>query len=370
MKGLQLYLDEIGSQMSGRKVELIIEDDTSHAEVAASKLKKLIENDKVDITDGIVMSNIAYHVAPLADRLQIPMILAVPFADDLTKRKRCKYVVRASMAASQATQPFGEWVYKKLGYRRIVAVGDNFAYGWECVGGFQTSFENAGGKIIQKVWVPYFGQNFSQELKSIRQDADAVFFATASQSACIVAKQYAELGGKLPLIGVGSSFDETVLAYPGAQCVNAVSISFYGSSLDTPANKRFVQAYENKFGNEHPSFASESGYVSGLCIDKAVKSLKGDVSDHDKLLTALKAVRLDDIPRGRMKFDSLGNPIQNLYVFKVENVNGNQQNIVIDTLRDVSQFWKWNPEKYMSQPAYSMTYPPCKYCSDPAPSKP
>src|SRR5262249_17492571 len=113
-----------------------------------------------------------------------------------------------------------------------------------------------------------------------------------------------------------------------------------------------------------PAFWSECGYTTGLVIDKAVESLHGDVSDKEKFLDALKKVSLKDAPRGPMKLDNLGNPIENLYVYKVQKGKSGLENVVVDTFPNVSQFWHYDPEKFMESPEYSRSIPICKFCSD------
>jgi branched-chain amino acid transport system substrate-binding protein len=56
------------------------------------------------------------------------------------------------MSGSQVTHPLGEYAATKLGYKRIATVSDDFAYGHEHTAGFQRTFEENGGKIVQKLW--------------------------------------------------------------------------------------------------------------------------------------------------------------------------------------------------------------------------
>jgi len=93
---------------------------------------------------------------------------------------------------------------------------------------------------------------------------------------------------------------------------------------------------------------------------EAIKAVNGDVENRGKLMEALKKVEPKDVPRGPMKLDNYGNPIQNVYIRKVEKVGGQLQNTVIHTYPNVSQFWKFNPEEFLKQPVYSREYPPLK----------
>jgi branched-chain amino acid transport system substrate-binding protein len=125
--------------------------------------------------------------------------------------------------------------------------------------------------------------------------------------------------------------------------------------------KEWVKKYKAKYGKV-PSYYSETCYTSGRWIETALKATNGNVEDREKFLAALHAVKLPDALRGPLELDSYGNPIQNIYIRKVERVNGELQNTVIATFPKVSQFWRWNPEEYLKQPVYSRDYPPCKHC--------
>jgi branched-chain amino acid transport system substrate-binding protein len=149
VNGLSLYLEQNGQQLADRKVQVIVEDSQGKPDVALTKLRKLVENDKVQVLIGEVFAHIGYAMAPRVDEYQVPMLYPVIAADDLTQRKPAKWVVRTGWTSSQPSHPFGEWVYKTLGYKRVAVIAIDYAFGWEVVGGFQKSFEEAGGQIIQ-----------------------------------------------------------------------------------------------------------------------------------------------------------------------------------------------------------------------------
>ena len=359
--GIRLALDEMNNQIAGRKVELIIANDQSSPAEAVRDVHKLVEQDKVDIIAGICMSHIGLAVVPTIDKCHVPTLI-ITAADDLTQRHRSPWLIRLGFCASQAMYPFGEYVYKKLGYRRVITFGTDFAYSWEAIGGFQKSFEQAGGQVIQKVWAPLGFQDFSGSLKKLRKDADSIFICAGGQAAEIVAKQYNEAGLKLPVIGSGTNFDDYELDKIGKYLIGAFTSRCYTGTLDTPENRRFVKAYRAKF-SEEPGFMSEAAYTCGKWIQKAVESLKGKWSDKESLMSALRKVELADDPRGPLRLDDFGNPTQNIYVMKIANINGKPSTKVMETIPGVSQFWKWQSEEILKQPPYSRDYPPCTHCS-------
>ncbi len=363
VNGLTMYLDEIGHQIAGRKVEVIVEDTQGQPAVALTKLRKLVESDKVQVLAGGLLANVGYALAPKVDEYKVPMLYPVMASDDLTQRKPAKWVVRSGWTSSQPSQPFGEWVYKTLGYKRVATAGQDYAFGYEVVGGFQKTFEEAGGQVVQKLWFPIGTTDFGPYLAQIRRDVDAIFYIAVGASALRFPKQYAEAGlkGRIPLIGGGVSTDEFVLPSLSDEAIGTITPLIYSAAIDTPVNKRFVKEYRAKFGKV-PSYYSETCYTTGRWINEAAKAIGGNVEDHEKLLAALRSVEIPDAPRGPIKLDAYGNPIQSIYVRKVEKKEGELWNTVVHTFPAVSQFWKYKPEEFLKQPVYSRDFPPCKYC--------
>jgi branched-chain amino acid transport system substrate-binding protein len=363
VNGLTMYLDEVGQQIAGRKVEVIVEDSQGKPDVALTKLRKLVESDRVQVLVGETFAHIGYAMAPLVDEYKIPMLYPVIAADDLTQRKPAKWVVRTGWTSSQPSHPFGEWVYTTLGYKKVVSIAIDYAFGWEVVGGFQKSFEEAGGQIIQKLWAPLGTTDFAPYLAQIRRDADAVFALMVAASSLRFPKQYQDAGlkARLPLIGGGTTFDEFVLPSLGDEAIGGITPLIYSAALDTPANTRFVKEYRAKYGKV-PSYFSETCYTSTRWINEAAQAVGGNVEDREPFLEALRKVEIADAPRGPIKLDAYGNPIQNIYVRKVEKKDGELWNTVIHTFPAVSQFWKYPPEEFLKQPVYSRDFPPCKHC--------
>ena len=363
VNGLMMYLDEAGQQIAGRKVEVIVEDSQGKPDVALTKLRKLVESDKVQVLVGETFAHIGYAMAPRVDEYKVPMLYPVIAADDLTQRKPSKWVVRTGWTSSQPSHPFGEWVYTTLGYKKVVTIAIDYAFGWEVVGGFQKSFEEAGGQIIQKLWPPLGTTDFAPYLAQIRRDADAVFALMVAASSLRFPKQYQDAGlkARLPLIGGGTTFDEFVLPSLGDEAIGGISPLIYSAALDTPANTRFVKEYRAKYGKV-PSYFSETCYTSARWINEAAQAIGGNVEDREPFLEALRKVEIADAPRGSIRLDVYGNPIQNIYVRKVEKRDGELWNTVVHTFPAVSQFWKYPPEEFLKQPVYSRDFPPCKHC--------
>jgi branched-chain amino acid transport system substrate-binding protein len=363
VNGFTMWLEENGNQIAGRKVEMIVEDSQGQPNIALTKLRKFVESDHVHLVAGEVFAHVGYALAPKVDEYKIPMLYPAMAGDDLTQRKPAKWVVRTGWASSQPSHPFGEYVAKTLKYKRLAAIGIDYAFGWEVIGGFQKTFEENGGQIVQKLWAPLNTTDFAPYLSQLRRDVDAVLALMVSASALRFPQQYQDAGlkAKLPLIGGGTTFDEFVLPSLGDEAIGGISALIYSGALDTPANRKFVKDFRAKYGKV-PSYYSESCYTTARWINEAAKAVGGNVEDRDKLLAALRKVEIPDAPRGPIKLDAHGNPVQNIYVRKVEKKDGELWNTVIHTYPAVSQFWKYTPEEFLKQPVYDRNFPACKYC--------
>jgi len=361
--GCELYWQETGWQMAGRKVEVILEDNEGLPATALTKLRKLVENDRVHVVAGVILSNVAYALVPYIEQQGIPTLYPINSADDLTQRKRPKWLIRTGFSAGGNMHPFGEYAAKVLGYKKVVTLGLDYAFGWETVGGFHKSLEDNGGQVIQKLWVPLNVQDFGPYLAQVRKDADAVFVVALGRWTLLFAKQYAESGlkGKVPLLAGGTYTDEHILPQLGDESLGVVSAHHYSASLETPANQRFRAAFEKVY-NRLPSFYSENCYTGARILGEAVRAIGGRVEDRAALIAARRQVKITDAPRGPVEMDAYGNPTQNIYIRKVERAGGKLQNTVIHTYPAVSQFWKYNPEEFLKQPVYSREFPPCRHC--------
>ncbi len=363
VNGFQLFLDEQGGKLAGREVKVIIEDDESKPATGLTKARGLVEGQGVHVLIGPLSAAVGYAIRDYIDGKKQPAIYPIVSAEDITQRKRSPYIVRVGWSSAQPSHPFGKWVYDNLRYRRLAMVGFDFAFGWEVAGGFQRTFEEAGGQVVQKIWSPLGTSDFGPYLAQLKRDVDAVYVVFSGADALRFAKQYAESGlkARIPLIGGGTFTDEHVLRSMGDEVLGVVTALHYSAALTTPANQKFARAYEAKY-NQVPSYYSEGTYVAGLQLKRALEAIGGDAENAERLVAALKKVELADTPRGSIRFDDYGNPIQNVYVRRVERAAGRLQNSVVHTFPNISQFWTYKPEEYLKNPVYDRNFPPCKYC--------
>jgi branched-chain amino acid transport system substrate-binding protein len=361
--GLQLFLDEQNHKLGGREVQLFVEDSAGVPATGLAKTRSLVEGQDIHILVGPLSAAVGYAIAPYVTERKVPAVFPIVSAEDLTQRKRSPYIVRTGWTSAQPMHPFGRWVYENLKYKKIAVVGFDYAFGWETAAGFLRAFEEAGGHVVQKLWSPLGTADYGPYLAQLRRDVDAVFAVFAGADALRFVKQYADAGlkGRLPLIGGGTLTDEHVLRTMGDESIGIVSALHYSAALDDPNNRKFVQAYEAKF-KQVPSYYAMESYVAGQVLKQAIEMINGDVEQKEKLLAALRKTDVPNAPHGRLKLDGYGNPIQNIYIRKVEKVNGRLQNTVIHTFPSVSQFWTYDPEEFLKKPVYNRDYPPCRSC--------
>jgi branched-chain amino acid transport system substrate-binding protein len=365
--GFNMYLDETKSNFSGAPIKLIVEDSQGKPDAAVIKAKKLILDDHVELLVGGVLAPEGYALAPVSTAEKTVYISAIPAADDLTQRQIGKYpyFIRTGWTSSQPHHPLGQWACDQ-GYKKIAAIAADYAFGYEVVGGFQKAFEDCGGKIIQKIWPPIGTKDFGPYIPTIKDDADAVFSLMVGPMTLQFPKQLRQSGYTKPIIGGGTSYDESALPFMGDEVIGDVSALQYSAGLQTPRNEAFVKEYRAKYGKV-PSYFSETNYTTAMMIDDVMKLMKGKWLGPEAFIAKMSALKVD-APRGPVNFDEMRNPIQNIYIKKVEKTTlfGYDKpelwNIVIKTYPNVSQFWTYGKDAFLKQPVYSRDFPPCKFC--------
>ena len=361
LDGLKMALEQANYQAAGRKIELIEEDTEGNAATAIAKYRKLVSHDKIHVLTGVLLANVGYSLVPLIEKDQLPtLFLTTP--DDLTKRKIAKWILRSNFAASQIMHPLGDYAAKTLKYRRVAIVAMDNPFGHEEAGGFQRVFEDGGGKVVQKLWVPLNVLDFAPYLSQVAKGVDAVCAVFVAGQATRFVKQYAEQGlkARLPLIGSGVMMDEHALRSMGDEAIGVVSALLWSPTLQTPANQTFMKLAEAKLGRS-PAYFHAVMYSSGRWIIEAAKLVNGQVEDKERFVAAIRrASETTEDPRGPIKLDDYGNPTENVYILKVDRVGGKLVNTVLHTYPLVSQFWTYSASDFLKMPAYGRDYPPAK----------
>jgi branched-chain amino acid transport system substrate-binding protein len=360
VEGTQFFFERIKSEIAGRKVELVIEDDGSNPDVALQKARRLVEQAGVHFLMGNLLANTGLAVANFVKGTGTPYFIPIIAADDLTQRQRLRNVVRvAGYTASAFTHPLGDWAHKQ-GYKRIATISQDYSFGHEQCGGFCQVFTEGGGEIVGQIWNPLNNADFSPYLSQLAgMNIDAVFAMQNGADANRLLQQYASFGlkGRIPMLGAMNLTDQAVIRTLGSECEGIVSSAHYAEGSDNPVTQAFVKDYTERYG-KIPSLFGFSMYSGAMWVAKAIEKIGGKVEDRDAFLDAVLATDLPDSPLGKLvRLDSYGNPVYDVSIRKVvRRADGKYWNVPIETYPQVSQFWKYDPETYMKQPPYSRAF--------------
>jgi branched-chain amino acid transport system substrate-binding protein len=239
-----------------------------------------------------------------------------------------------------------------LGLKRVATIADDFAFGHENVGGFLRAFEDAGGKVVQKLWSPLVTPDYGTYISQIKDNIDVLFIGFAGSNGFKFFKQYKEYGKTKPLLGGQTAVDEALLQQMGDEAIGTISTCWYSAQIDTPTNKKFVEGMNRDYKVD-PGFYAAATYTNGAVLEAALKKIGGKIEDKKALIAALRASDKIDTARGPVSFDKYGNVVGNVYIRKVEKKGGKLVNTVIKTYPNVSQFWTYNPEEFLKHPVYN-----------------
>ncbi|OZI16266.1 MULTISPECIES: ABC transporter substrate-binding protein [Bordetella] len=336
VRGMNLYFNEIGNTIAGRKIEVIREDDEINPQVGLQKLRKLVQSDNCDIITGIQASNVAMAAVQYLRQSGAFMLCSGAGLVDLAFTG-LPYFFRCSVDTYPLHSTMGEWVYDNV-TKEIVLSASDFAGGRGSLKEFKAGFTGRGGKIIKEIYPPLGNNDFSPYLADIRNiDPPATFSFYAGTDAVRFVKQYDEYGLKkaVPMTGSGFMLDSDTLPAQGASALGVRNALHYADTLDNEANKKFVAGYREAH-NEYPSVYSEYGYVAARVIHAALEAIDGDASDKEKLRKAMLEVKLA-APRGPFSFNPKSQgPVHNIYIREVAEIDGRITNKVIHTVENIT----------------------------------
>jgi branched-chain amino acid transport system substrate-binding protein len=358
-QGVATFLKEKGSTLAGRKVELLVADSGGNPAGAKTKAQELIERDRVNVILGPLA---AFELLAITDyvRDQATPLISLAAAEDVTQRKANPFVIRPSATSGQCSHAMGDYAAKEMKLKRLATISDDFAFGHEQMSAFQRVYEDAGGKVVKKLWPPLVTPDYTPFIAQIG-NVDGVFHGFAGSNPVKFMRAYADLGlkGKVPLLAGWTGMDDALLKSLGDEAVGVISAAYYSAAADTPSNTRFVAAMQKEYG-VLPGGYSAGMYVAGQCVEAAIQALGAKADDRKALAEALHKVSLTDTPRGAVKFDQYGNVIGEVFIRRCEKKDGRLVNTVIKTYPNVSQFWTYEEKQFLANPVYSRDYPPAK----------
>ncbi len=333
--GAKLYMQQHGDTVAGKKIQLIIKDDSAVPDNTKRLAQDLIVNDKVNVLAGFGVTPAALAVAPLATEAKIPEIVTAAGTSIITERS--PYIARTSFTLAQSTVPMADWAAKN-GIKKVVSMVSDYAPGHDAAKSFADEFTAKGGQILDSITFPLANPDFAPFLqRAADKKPDAIFVFVPSGQGGIFVKQYTERGmdkAGIKIIGPGDVTDDDLLNGMGDSVVGAITAHIYSADHNSPTNKAFVEAFEKANNGMRPNFMAVGGYDGMHLIYEALKKTGGK-TDGDSLIAAMKGMAWES-PRGPISIDpDTRDIIQNVYIRKVEKKNGQLYNVEFETFPSV-----------------------------------
>ncbi|MEO5672253.1 MAG: ABC transporter substrate-binding protein [Ramlibacter sp.] len=331
----KLYMAQNGATVAGRKVELIIKDDTGTPDVTKRIAQELVVNDKVSVLAGFGLTPLALATAPIATQSKTPLVVMAAATSSITQAS--PYIIRTSFTLPQAAVAIADWAPKN-GVKKVVTLVTDFGPGIDAEKFFKERLQFNGGQVVESLRVPLRNPDFAPFLQKVRDaKPDALYAFVPSGAGAALMKQFAERGldkAGIRLIGTGDVTDDDILNSMGEVAVGVVTSHHYSAAHPSAVNKKFVEAFTKANGNLRPNFMAVGGYDGMRVIYEALKKTGGK-GDGDALLAAMKG-QIFESPRGPMFIDAqTRDVVHNIYIRKVEKKDGQLYNVEFDVIKDV-----------------------------------
>jgi branched-chain amino acid transport system substrate-binding protein len=332
---VRLYMAENGTNVAGKKIELLVKDDGAVPDNTKRIAQELIVNDKAAFIAGFGVTPAALAAAPLATRAKVPEIIMAAGTSTITEAS--PYIVRTSFTLPQSSVVIADWAVKN-GITKVVTLVSDYAPGADAENSFKARFAAGGGQVVESIRVPLANPDFAPFLQRARDSkADAIFIFVPSGQGGTFVKQYAERGldaAGIKLIGPGDVTDDDLLPTMSDAVIGAITAHMYSAAHPSALNKAFVEAFKKANGNLRPNFMAVGGYDGMKLIYDALKKTNGATSG-DALVNAMKGMSWES-PRGPISIDpETRDIVQNIYIRKVEKRNGELYNIEFETIEAV-----------------------------------
>jgi branched-chain amino acid transport system substrate-binding protein len=332
----RLYMAKNGDTVAGRKVELLVKDDTGLAPETTKRIaQELVVQDKISILAGFGLTPLALAAAPVATEAKVPMIVMAAATAMIPTRS--PFIVRPNFTLPQVTAPIAEWALKNK-IKRVVTLVTDYGPGLDAEKTFQSVFKAGGGEIVEALKTPLRNPDYAPFLQRAKDaKPDALFVFVPSGEGLAVMKQFDERGLKqagIKMIGTGDVTDDDLLESMGAPSVGVVTSFHYSAAHDSPENKAYVADFMKANKGMRPNFHSVGGYDGMHLIYEAVKKAGAGASG-EQLVEAMKGMKWTS-PRGPLSIDpATRQPIQNVYLREVKMVDGKPWNIEFDKYENV-----------------------------------
>ena len=331
----RLYMAQHGDTVAGKKIQLIIKDDTSLPDVTRRLAQELVVNEKVNVLAGFGITPSATATAPIATQSKTPQVVMAAATSSITEAS--PYIVRTSFTLPQVSVALADWAPKN-GIKKVVTLVSDYGPGIDAEKYFKERLQFNGGQVVDSLRVPLRNPDFAPFLQKVRDiKPDALFVFVPSGAGAAVMKQFVERGmdkAGIRMIGTGDVTDDDQLNDIGDGALGVVTSHHYSAAHPSAANKKFVEAFGKANKGLRPNFMAVGGYDGMRVIYEALKKTGGK-GDGDALLAAMKG-QIFESPRGPVYIDAQTRDIvQNVYLRKVERKDGQLYNVEFDVIKDV-----------------------------------
>ncbi len=368
VRGFQVALKKFGNKAGGRDIEVIIGATDASPDSAVRAVRKLVEQDKVDIVIGPLSGSEGIAVKNYAKtQPQVTILNGISGAQETTYVEPATNFFRFNMDGAQWQAGLGEYVFKEKGYKSVVTIGEDYSFIYTQVFGFALGYCGAGGKITKRLWVPLGTKDFASIIASLPDDVDAIYLGLGGGDAVNFLNQYQQAGGDAKLIGGSIMVDQTVLSSKG-RAKNALkgtpSAGPQADTWDNPKWQAYVKAYQDAFPPEKrfpgPSLLATGYYNAATAAFTVLNDIKGDLSDGHKKFRAGLAKLVLDAPNGQIKLDQNRQAIGTNFVTEVVEDGGNLVNKLVKIIPNVNQTLGIDAAKFAKIGLPSRTNPECK----------
>jgi len=342
--GYDLYLQEIGYKLAGRDIKIIENDNKTDYKIAMEVAQRMVEKDRVHILGFGTSSAAAAAIRDYAEKTRTPFVVLGEAGGEQVTLPPLKYTVRLGYADGQGELPLGRYAYEKLGFRKMVLMGPDYAGSTGKLWTFRQGFEKAGGKIVQTILWPLATMDLAPYFGQLKPGCDAIFpFIPGDISIDRFLGQYFELGLDKKGVQLCTHWTMTEDYLPlktfGEKMLGITSISLYCLDYDTPENRRVTQLYYAKYGHKKMmNLDVANGYETMEFLCTAIKAIDGNVENAEALLKALHETKIKGVCSSSVSIDAVGNnAVRDFFVRRVEKKDGVLKNVVIDVLPQLHQ---------------------------------
>jgi branched-chain amino acid transport system substrate-binding protein len=332
VNGAQLYVQQHGGVIAGRRIQLVVRDDATAPDQAKRIAQEMIVNDKVAVI-GAGITPSALTIAPLVTEAKIATVVLVSGASITVERS--PYMVRTSFTLGQSSVVMADWAVQN-GAGKIVTMVNDWAPGLESESVFKGRVAKSSAQVVGSLRMPLANPDFAPFLQRARDFGPDTLFVFPANQAAIFAKQFLERGmdkSGIRLIGTGDLTDDDELPSMTDAELGIITAHHYSALHESPLNKSYVEDFRAAYG-KRPNYHSVAGYDGMHLIYEALTKTQGN-EDGDALVAAMKGMRWES-PRGPVSIDpDTRDLVQNEYIRRVERVNGQLYNVEFATIEAV-----------------------------------